>query len=167
MRRTRWPSAYGSWSNASLNHGGAIYTTHSITNKTRTVGTTSRNNAGIPEAQAPDAKVAFGAFGLSSTNTAQDYLCLTNANSFSVDLAGWRLDGAVKFAFAGGTVLPSRGALYVSPDVKAFRGRPAAPRGGQGIFVVGNYRGRLGEDGRVALKDDRGRLVDESGAGRR
>jgi spore coat protein CotH len=144
-----------------------FYVTHSITNTTRAIGITSRNNAGIPEPQPTDAKVGIHAFGVCPTNTAQEYLCLTNANAFAVDLSDWRLDGAVKFKFAGGTVLPGRGSLYVAPDVKAFRARASAPPGRHGLFVVGNYRGRLGDGGRVVLKDDRDGMAAEGETGGR
>src|SRR5262249_51877273 len=38
-------------------------------------------------------------------------------------------------------------ALYVSPDVTAFRARASGPRGGLGLFVVGNYQGQLSARG--------------------
>lgn len=138
-----------------------FYVTHSITNTARPIGITSRHNAGIPDAQPADARVEFGELGLSPANSAQEYLCLTNANHFAVDISGWRLDGAVRFTFRPGTVLPTSGVLYVSPDVTAFRSRAIGPGGGQGLFVQGNYRGRLRDSPHLRLKDDHDRKVAE------
>src|SRR6185503_17384757 len=49
---------------------------------------------------------------------------------------------------------------YLSPDVKAFRARATSPRGNEGRFVQGNYKGQLSARGEsLALTDDRGRIV--------
>jgi hypothetical protein len=137
-----------------------FYVTHSLTNESRMLGLIRRSGGvGIPEGQAGTVKLEFGEFGLCPTNRAQEYLCLKNPNSFAVDISGWRLEGVVKFTVPAGTVLPAKATLYVSPDVKAFRARASNPRGGQGLFVVGNYRGHLGGSGHVTLKDDKGRTV--------
>ena len=37
--------------------------------------------------------------------------------------------------------------LYVSPNTRAFKARASGPRGGQGLFVVGPYRGQLSARG--------------------
>jgi hypothetical protein len=138
-----------------------FYVTHSVTNTARPLGIASRHNAGIPEAQPTDAKVEFGEFGPSPADPAQEYFCLTNTNPLAVDISGWRLDGAVKFRFHAGTVLPAHGVLYLSPDVNAFRSRPTGPGGKQGLFVQGNYRGRLADKRPLTLKDDHNRKVAE------
>jgi hypothetical protein len=137
-----------------------FYVTHSLTNESRMLGLIRRSGGvGIPERQAETVKVEFGEFSLCPTNAVQEYLCLTNPNSFAVDISGWRLQGIVKFTVPAGTVLPAQATLYVSPDVKAFRARASNPRGGQGLFVVGNYHGHLGGNGHVTLKDDKDRTV--------
>ena len=57
-------------------------------------------------------------------------------------------------------VIPAQGTLYVSPNVKAFRARTSGPRGGQGLFVQGNYQGQLSARGEMLqLSDKAGRLV--------
>ena len=58
-----------------------------------------------------------------------DNVELANTNSYAVDISGWKLTGGVQFTFYGGTVIPSNGVLYVSPDLKAFRSRTSGPRG--------------------------------------
>ncbi|HEY2952217.1 MAG TPA: lamin tail domain-containing protein, partial [Verrucomicrobiae bacterium] len=96
----------------------------------------------------------------STDNQAEEYLQLTNANNYAVDISGWKITGAVDFTFRGGTVLPALSALYVSPDVRAFRARTSGPRGGQGLFVVGNYQGQLSARGEsLQLLDQAGLLV--------
>ena len=137
-----------------------FYVTHSITNSGRPVGLTSRHRAGIPEPQPSDARVEWGEINLCPTNRSLEFLCLTNCSPFAVDLSGWRLDGAVKFTFEGGTVAPARGLLYVSPDVKAFRSRATAD-GGRVRFVVGNYSGRLDRARPTVLKNVAGRTIVE------
>jgi hypothetical protein len=97
-----------------------------------------------------------------SGNQAQEYVCVSNSVPFSIDLTGWRLASAVDFTFAPGTALPSNGVMYVSPDVAAFRARPAGPRGGKGLFVQGSYSGHLSARGEtVQLLDPFGRIVHE------
>jgi hypothetical protein len=116
----------------------------------------------IPAAQATNALVLFDTFEFNpaSANQAEEFLSLTNTNSFAVDISGWRLDGGVQHTFHPGTVLPSKGKIYVSPDVTAFRGRSAAPKGKQGLFIQGNYKGQLSARGEtVLLWDKAGQLV--------
>jgi hypothetical protein len=119
--------------------------THSATNPAWVIGITATNNAGIPPAQPATSVVQFASleFNPSSSNQAQEFLSITNPNNHSLDISNWELDGGVEFAFKEGTVIPARGLLYVSPDVKSFRARASGPRGGQGLFVVGPYRGQL------------------------
>jgi hypothetical protein len=57
-------------------------------------------------------------------------------------------------------VIPSNGVLYVSPNVNAFRARTTGPRGGQGLFVQGNYDRRLSARGEfLQLADKGGRVI--------
>ncbi|PYK58711.1 MAG: hypothetical protein DME21_15110, partial [Verrucomicrobia bacterium] len=91
---------------------------------------------------------------------AQEYIQLSNPNGFAVDISGWNVGGGVSFTFRPGTVVPAGGSLYLSPNVNAFRARASGPRGGQGLFVQGNYSGQLNAWGEtVTLTDDTGRLV--------
>src|SRR2546421_1826531 len=121
---------------------------------------------GIPAAQPANTVVNIGQteFNPASGNQAQEYIQLTNANAFAVDLSGWRLAGAVRFTFRPGTVMPANSSLYVSPDVTVFRARAGGPRGGQGLYVQGNYRGALNAWGEtLTLRDDTGRIVTTTG----
>ena len=133
-----------------------LFQTHSIDNVAHYA-----DAVGIPQAQGGSPAIGFGAieYNPASGNQAQEYIELTSTNPAAVDVSGWRLAGAVDFAFAPGTVIPAAGRLYVSPDVAAFRARATGPRGGQGLFVVGNYRGQLSARGETL------RLLDAGGAG--
>jgi len=137
-----------------------LYVDHSVNNKRNPpVG----GNAGIPDAQPQNATIKFGAYDSSpaSGNQDEEYIELTNPNSYAVDLSGWELTGGVEHTFRPGTVLVAGGSLYVSPNVRAFRGRAASPKGGQGRFVQGNYKGHLSSWGEtISLVDRWGRIVD-------
>src|SRR5439155_18413960 len=90
----------------------------------------------------------------------EEYIHLINPNNFEVDMSGWKLSGAIAYTFRGGVVMPPLTALYVSPNVNAFRARAAAPHGGEGLLVQGNYQGRLSARGALLqLVDNTGRLV--------
>ncbi len=66
----------------------------------------------------------------------------------------------IDHTFAPGTVMPANSSLFLSPDVRAFRARTSGPRGGQGLFLQGNYRGQLSARGEtLRLEDQTGRLV--------
>lgn len=143
-----------------------FYGKHSVINTALPIGITKTQNAGIPVSQPASAaiQIANFEFNPSSGNQAQEYIQLTNANNYAVDISGWRLDGAIQFTFQPGTVMPSNSVMYVSPNVLAFRSRTAGPRGGQGLFVQGNYKGQLSARGEtVQLYDNYGRLVHDNG----
>lgn len=137
-----------------------LYLDHNANNRTsQPVG----GNAGIPDAQPQQVAVVFGAYDYDPLSGDQDeeYVELVNGNPYAVDLSGWRLDGGIRHTFAPGTVLIAGGRLYVSPNVRAFRSRATSPRGGQGLFVQGNYKGHLSNSGEtIDLFDLPGRLVD-------
>ncbi len=112
--------------------------------------------------QPTNAVIQFGTieFNPSSGNQDQEYIQLVNTNSYAVDMSGWRLGGAVEMMFKNGTIMPSNSVMYLSPNVNAFRERNAAPRGSMGLFVQGNYQGRLSARGEAVLLLDRaGRFV--------
>jgi hypothetical protein len=138
------------------------YVTHSITNTARAIGIANANNAGIPLTQPGNAVISVTQveYNPSGGNQDEEYICLTNANPYAVDLSDWKLGGGVEFTFKGGTVMPSNSVLYVSPNTRAFRNRAVAPRGGMGLFVVGPYRGQLSARGEpLTITDKGGRLV--------
>jgi hypothetical protein len=95
-----------------------------------------------------------------SGNQDEEYVCLTNANPFGVDISGWTLTGGVRHTFEAGTVIPAHSALYATPNAAAFRARVSPPHGAMGLFAQGNYEGRLNAWGEsLALTDPLGRLV--------
>lgn len=139
-----------------------LFATHSITNPARVVGIGNSQRAGIPLPQAPETVLNFGEveFNPASRNQAEEFFQLVNTNADAVDVSGWKVSGAVEYTFPGGTVIPSNSVLYLSPDVAAFRARTTGPRGGQGLFVHGPYRGQLSARGEtLLLSDDTGRRV--------
>ena len=138
------------------------WVTHSVTNSTKTIGLSNSFNAGLPTFQSTNAALALVSleFNPASGNQAEEFVCLTNLSGQILDLSGWQVDGAVNFTFKPGTVVPSNGVIYVSPDVAAFRARTTSPKGGQGLFVVGPYKGQLSARGEtLRLFDDTGRGV--------
>lgn len=132
-----------------------LYIDHSL-------NTSYPDYAGIPAEQAAFVQVNFGAYEVSpaSGNQDQEYLTLTNPNSFAVDISGWKLSGGVSLTFDKGVVIPAGGTLYVSPNVYAFRQRTTGPGGGQSLLVQGNYDGHLSKNGdSVQLVDTAGTVV--------
>ena len=116
----------------------------------------------IPSVQPVAAQLRFATLEVTpiSGNQDEEFIELRNDNAFAVDMSGWTLSGQVEHRFAPGTVLPGGTSLYLSPNVRAFRGRPTGPRGGQSLFVQGNYRGRLSaRGGNLALHDTADRLT--------
>ncbi|MBM3845358.1 MAG: hypothetical protein FJ405_03605, partial [Verrucomicrobia bacterium] len=117
-----------------------------------------------PGAQPPVAQVDFLEVAAVSgtSDREQEYLVLTNSNSFPIDLTGWTMEGDIQFRFKPGTVFPSKSTLYLSPKVSKFRARASGPRGGQGLFVQGDYKGELnGRGGSLSLRNDFGWLVSQ------
>lgn len=121
-----------------------LYQTHSVDN----VGNYAAA-AGIPHAQVGSPALQFGVveFNPVSSNQAQEFVELLNPNPVAVDISGWRVAGGIEFTFKPGTVVPASGKVYLSPNLPAFRARATGPRGGQGLFVTGPYRGQLSARG--------------------
>src|SRR6185436_28216 len=117
--------------------------THNITNVSKPISVTPSGNAGIPTSQPTNLNLRIASIEANPTsaNQAQEYIAITNPYPLAVEISGWQLDGGVKFTFKPGTVIPSNSVIYVSPAVPAFRARTTGPRGGQGLFVVGPYKG--------------------------
>jgi hypothetical protein len=102
-------------------------------------------NAGIPDAQPADVVIDFGTveFNPASGNQDEEYVGLFNLNAIAVDISGWKLEGGIEHFFPPGTVIPAYNALYVTPNAVAFRNRTRSPKGGEQLFVQGNYKGHL------------------------
>jgi len=108
----------------------------------------------IPDAQPPRTIIFFGDIEANPANGNQDeeYIQLRNTNTSAVDISGWTLSAGIDapraiFTFRGGTVIPANSTLYVAANRPAFRARRAFPTGGQALFVVGDYDGRLSARG--------------------
>jgi hypothetical protein len=112
-------------------------------------GSIATTGVGIPGAQTGSPAIEFGAIDFSPASTIQDeeYIELRNPGTTSVDISGWRFTGGATHEFKPGTVIPAGGSLYVSPNVAAFRARTTGPRGGQGLFVQGDYDGHISSFG--------------------
>jgi len=106
------------------------------------------NGGMIPHAQPENSKIIFGkvvALPLSGIKD-EEYFELINTNNYAVDISGWQISNAVSFTFQGGTVIPAGLSVYLSPDIKVFRARSDSPKGGEDIFLQGNYDGHLSSE---------------------
>lgn len=144
-----------------------FYGKHSITNTALPlfdgIITPATNTvAGIPLAQPSNVVINIAQMesNPSSGNQGHEFIQLTNANPFAVDISGWKLSNGVNFTFKPGTVIPSNSVLYVTPDLQAYRTRTTAPMPGRGLFVVGDYGGQMDARGEmIVLLDNSGRVV--------
>ncbi len=141
-----------------------LFVTHTSTTN---VGVSNTNSAGIPAtpqaASFPIDIASWDATPAGSTTQDEEYVQLTNPNAFDADISGWTLGGGVEFTFRSGTVITAGGSLYVSPKQAAFRARTVSPKGGEGRFVVGPYKGRISARGEtLELRDAAGTLVDSA-----
>lgn len=119
----------------------------------------------IPPPQSSGLVIDFGMIESNPASGIQDeeFIELTNPNNEAVDLSGWTISSGVEFTLPPGTVIPSNGNLYLSPDVRDFRLRPSSPTGGEGRYVIGNYDGHLSNFAEVlTLSDASGALVSET-----
>ena len=72
----------------------------------------------------------------------QNYVMISNPNSFAVDVSGWKFQGLADFTFPPGTVIPTKpndNSLYIAQDLKGFMNRTTTPRGGEGLYVIGDF----------------------------
>ena len=102
-----------------------FYGKHSIANTALPVGITKTDNAGIPLAQPTNAVVSIVDWDYNpvSGNQDEEYICITNANPYAVDISGWKLGGGVSHTLQPSTVIPADSALYLTPSSRAFRDR--------------------------------------------
>lgn len=119
----------------------------------------------FPDAQPTNAVALIGEldYNPSSGNQDEEYIQIINTNSYALDISGWKISGAVEHEFQGGVVIPRAGSsniLYLVADKKAFRNRSVSPRGGQGLYIEGPFKGQLSARGEtIVLSDDTGRVV--------
>lgn len=116
----------------------------------------------IPPAQVPNIPIEFGQIDFKPVTGQQEeeFIEIINLTGTEVDISHWSIQGDVEFVFHPGTVLPASGRLYVSPNVNAFRARTLSPRGREGRFVTGKFRGFLPDaGGQLWILDNQGREV--------
>ncbi|MCI0632545.1 MAG: lamin tail domain-containing protein, partial [Actinobacteria bacterium] len=84
------------------------------------------------------------------------FIELWNRADQTVDLTGWSLSGAVRFAFSGGTIIRAGEALVIAANLEEFRREHPDVTN-----VVGDWSGRLQHDSEtVDLRDDLGNRRD-------
>ena len=111
-------------------------------------------------------------FNPATGNQGHEFFVVRNSNTYSVDLSGWQITGAVDWTFKPGTVLPPGGGttenlgdLYVVKDPFLFRQRATVPDDGlaaanQNRFVQGPYSGQLSARGEtIELRNASGGLL--------
>jgi hypothetical protein len=123
----------------------------------------------IPSAQPANTVINFGTVETNPAggNLDEQYIQLLNPNSIAVDISGWTLsrgqDSQIYlFTFRGGTVIPAGGMIYVAADRVAFRSRKLYPTGGQSLFVVGDFTGRLAARGEILNLTNRQNITVDS-----
>ncbi len=109
----------------------------------------------IPASQVAIPNVTLAAeYAPASGNQKQEYIALTNSSGTAVDISGWTITGSVDYTFKGGTVIPANSTYYLVADVAEFKARTTGPRGGQKLFIQGNYDGELNNSyGMLTLKN--------------
>lgn len=96
-----------------------------------------------------------------SDDQEEEFVELINQSPTAVDVSGWSLAGAVQITLPPGTVIPSGGSLFLSPNKAAFRQRELSPTGGEQRFVIGPYLGNLAAEGEtLELFDEEGVIKD-------
>ncbi|HEY3393372.1 MAG TPA: CotH kinase family protein [Lacipirellulaceae bacterium] len=137
-----------------------LYVTHSINSP-------GPDNADIPNAQVGNPPIQFGVIEHSPASGIQDqeFVQLVNPNSTAVDISNWRIEGGIEYTFRAGTAIPAGGSLYISPNVPAFLARTTGPRGGQNLFIQGNYEDHIANAAEVIrLVAEDGTLITQSDA---
>jgi hypothetical protein len=112
--------------------------------------------AGVPASQVALPNLTFGTvdYAPTSGNQKQEFIALTNNSSTAVDISGWSVSGSVNYTLKGGTVIPANSTYYLVADVREFQARTTGPRGGQRLFIQGNYEGELSNNyGSLTLKN--------------
>jgi hypothetical protein len=139
-----------------------LFVTHNVDNAGR-YNISGSYSALIPNAQPANPAINFGSFEYNpaSSNQDEEYIQLTNPNTYAVDISGWKLTGGIEHTFLPGTVIVAGGSLYVCPNSAIFRSRATYPTGGRGLFVQGNYKGHLSNWGEtINLFSENDYLID-------
>ncbi len=103
----------------------------------------------LPEEAPLNSIVGFGQIVANpvSGNQDEEFIEITNPNSWAVDVSDWVLNGGVSYTFPPGSVIPANSSCFLSPEVVSFRSRATGPTGEERRFVLGNYSGKLSNFG--------------------
>ncbi len=114
-----------------------------------TVANSLGSGVQIPAAQPADAGVEFGTLDYLpvSGNQDEEYVQISNPNSYDVDISGWEIKRGIEHKFESGTVIRANDVMYVAAKKTAFRARAASPKGGEQLFIQGGYRGTISARG--------------------
>jgi hypothetical protein len=109
----------------------------------------------IPASQTAMPNVTLSAeYAPANGNQKQEYIALLNNSNTAVDISGWTISGNVNYTFKGGTVIPANSTYYLVAAVAEFKARTTGPRGGQKLFIQGNYDAELNNTyGQLTLKN--------------
>jgi hypothetical protein len=109
----------------------------------------------IPTSQAALPSVLISAeYAPASGNQKQEFIAIYNNSNSAVDISDWTVSGSVNYTLKGGTVIPANSTYYLVADVAEFKTRTTGPRGGQKLFIQGNYEGELNNSyGQLTLKN--------------
>lgn len=162
LEKSRWPT----WGNGqspstcctqSVAQAVLLMKTNWVNQRRTNMFSRAGNFTEIPALQPTNAVILISGLEYNPTNgnQAQEYIELRNTNSYTIDISGWTLSGAVDFTFIGGTAIVSNSVAYVVPDKKAFRARTTGPRGGQNLLVLGPYKGQLSARGETIILADK------------
>jgi hypothetical protein len=105
----------------------------------------------IPAAQPANAVVNFGTIDYLpvSGNQDEEFVQISNPNSYAVDISGWELKRGIEHKFEYGTVVRGNDVLYVAARKTAFRARAASPKGGEQLLIQGGYKGTISARGEI------------------
>ena len=122
------------------------------------------NGSTVPPATPANAAISLNSieFQPSTKDPMHKYICLTNENSYALDISGWKITSPMNFTFYPGTVLPAKSSIYVTPSQTGFRSRKESPRGGESRYLTGPWQGELSaRGGTIQLYDNKDRLIFE------
>lgn len=105
----------------------------------------------IPAAQPASATVNFGTLDYLpvSGNQDEEFVQISNPNSYDVDISGWEIKRGVEHTFEPGTVVRANDVMYVAAKKTAFRARAVSPKGGEQLFIQGGYNGTISARGEI------------------
>ncbi len=117
----------------------------------------------LPDAlESPAIMIGALDFDPVSDDQNQEFVELINQSPSAADVSGWSVDGAIRITLPPGTVIPSGGSLFLSPDKAAFCRREFSPSGNEQRFLIGPYSGNLAAEGETLELFDAGGIIRDS-----